>query len=175
MLLDLNPTADPGLTRLSAEKLSYANAFGLTLDMTQTQIRERIRQLFERDSDRDPSLQQLCDRVQGSSESLWTFAFMLSLWGQACLKDIPPKVLPPLLTEHFIYGVRSARLRDHLFEVKPDSLNDALLVPSDFIDEDFECESGNLKHSLVFTRCFLFSAIYYMLCSRRSPATLKVR
>ncbi len=152
MLLDLNPTADPGLTRLSAEKLSYANAFGLTLEMTQTEIRERIRHLFERDADKDPSLQQLCVRVQGSSESLWTFAFMLSLWGQACLKDIPPNVLPPLLTEHFIYGVRSARLRDHLFEVKPDSLIDALLVPSHFIDEEFESESGKLKHFFAVAR-----------------------
>ncbi len=93
MLLDLNPTADPGLTRLSAEKLSYANAFGLTLDMTKAQIRERKRHL----------------------------------------------------TEHFICGVRSARLRDHLFEVKPDSLIDAHLVPSHFIDEEFESETINYR------------------------------
>ncbi len=105
------------------------------------QIRERICHLFERDADKDPSFQQLCVSVQGSSESLLTFAFMLSLWGQVCLKDIPPKVLPPLLTEHFSYGVRSASLRNHFFVVKPDSLIDALLVPSHFIDEEFESET----------------------------------
>ncbi len=133
MLLDLNPSADPALTRLSAEKLSYANALGLTLDMTQAQIKERIRHLFERDADKDLSLQQLCMHVQVFSESLWTFAFMLRLLGQACFKDIQPKVLPPLLTEHFIYGVSSARLRGH----QPDSLIDTHLVTSHFIDKEF--------------------------------------
>ncbi len=109
--------------------------------MTQAQIRERIRHLYERDADKEPSLQQLCVHVQGSSESLWAFAFVLSLSGQAGLTDIPPQIVSPLLTELSIFGVRSASLRDHLFGVKPDYLVDALLVPSHFIDEELESET----------------------------------
>ncbi len=120
--------------------------------MTHAQIRERIFHLLERDVNQDPSLQKLCMRGQGSSESVWAFAFTLSLWGEACLKDIPQQVVSPLLTEHFIYGVRSTRLRDHFFEVKPKSLIDALLVPSHFIVEDVESESGKLKDFFVVIR-----------------------
>ncbi len=66
------------------------------------------------------------------------FGFTLGLMGEVCLNDIPPDVMQLVLTEHFIVGLRSAALRDYLFEVQPTSLLDALLVPSRLLDEEFE-------------------------------------
>ncbi len=137
-LLKVNQTTDPEITQLSEEYQSNANAFGLSLNMTNEQIRERMHHLFDRDADKNPSLKQLCARSQAPSESLWTFGFTLGLIGEACLKDIPPDVMQLVLTEHFIFGLRNAALRDYLFEVQPKSLLDALLVPSRLLDEEFE-------------------------------------
>ncbi len=137
-LLKFNQTADPEITQLSEEYQSNANAFGLSLDMTTEQIRERMRNRFDRDADKDPSLTQLCTRSQAPSESLVAISFTLGLMGEACLKDIPPDVVQLVLTEHFIFGLRNVALRDYLFEVQPKSLIDAVLVPSRLLDEEFE-------------------------------------